>query len=159
MDWWACIDVKPKKGLSCTTGQNKYMYLTHCYCILYHMYRPKFMIDGGWFVLFSFKYHKVKDEEDRIILNVIWLTAIWNIWLMGNTVMFKGSIPNFKEYWSNIKFKAWEWLQVSFNSKSSCNFYDWYNSPLFCFKFFSWFGFVVRVSSNLYTLFFCSKVS
>lgn len=73
---------------------------------------------------FSFKFQKVKDDEDCKILSVIWLAVIWNIWLICNTVMFKGNIPNFEPYLSTIQFKAWKWLHVSYNSKSSYHFYD-----------------------------------
>lgn len=79
---------------------------------------------------FSFKVQKVKDEDDCKILSVIWLTAIWKIWLMCNTVMFKGNIPKFEQCLLTIQFKAWKWLLVSYNSKSSYNFYDWYTSSL-----------------------------
>ncbi|KAI5393192.1 hypothetical protein KIW84_060353 [Lathyrus oleraceus] len=55
---------------------------------------------------FSFKPHMVKVIEERKLGSVIWLAAIWNIWLMRNGVMFINYIPKFEECRPNIKVKA-----------------------------------------------------
>lgn len=78
------------------------------------------------FCMFMSNHLKMKNEKICRIMSVIWLTR--------NAFILKRDIPNFEECKLNIKTKAWKWLMVASNFKSSCSFFDWFNVSLYCFN-------------------------
>ncbi|XP_058741966.1 uncharacterized protein LOC131614391 [Vicia villosa] len=47
-------------------------------------------------------FDKIKAVKERLTVGVIWIAVMWNLWMIRNAILFKGSIFNFDECFSAI---------------------------------------------------------
>ncbi|CAL5185074.1 unnamed protein product [Lathyrus oleraceus] len=62
------------------------------------------------------------------------VVVVWQIWLARNDIIFRGNGFSVEDLISSIKVLCWGWLEIGSRLQKSCNYYDWYNSPINCLK-------------------------
>ncbi|XP_058726786.1 uncharacterized protein LOC131598177 [Vicia villosa] len=77
---------------------------------------------------------KVKSLIDRRRINTIWIATSWSLWRMRNAIIFEQSQYSFDVVSYNVMFYSWSWLASKDMFSSSSSFFDWYMTPLGCFK-------------------------
>ncbi|XP_058769485.1 uncharacterized protein LOC131643311 [Vicia villosa] len=76
---------------------------------------------------------KIMNRMKRKIVEVVWLEAIWSIWLVRNDSVFNQANPSFVECLSAIIFRPWIWLPSCSKLSLGCNFATWNTHPFLCF--------------------------
>ncbi|XP_058773836.1 uncharacterized protein LOC131648056 [Vicia villosa] len=77
---------------------------------------------------------KVKKAKDRVKINFIWISLIWSLWIMRNSIIFEQASFSFELVVYNVMFLSWSWLARIRLSTSFSSFYEWYKLPLRCFE-------------------------
>ncbi|XP_058776307.1 uncharacterized protein LOC131650620 [Vicia villosa] len=93
----------------------------------------KEVLNGVNFLDFGVIQDKVKNANHRLKINIVWIAIIWCIWLMRNSIIFKGEAFCCDVVCSNIIFLSWRWLSFGY-SKFSAIYYEWFKLPLSCSK-------------------------
>ncbi|XP_058749655.1 uncharacterized protein LOC131622635 [Vicia villosa] len=87
------------------------------------------------FKVFMLVQEKVKKGNDREKLNFIWISLIWSVWLMRNSIIFEHVQFNFEVVVYNVLFFSWSWLARLSEAFSFSSYYDWYKLPMSCFEY------------------------
>lgn len=63
---------------------------------------------------------------------LIWLAAVWNIWIVRNKVVFKGEVVFISSVLLAIKHGAWRWFKARKGRNCGVSWSDWFNWPMGC---------------------------
>ncbi|XP_058762746.1 uncharacterized protein LOC131636112 [Vicia villosa] len=57
-------------------------------------------------------YGRINVLDERLTVGVIWMSVVWNIWIMRNAIIFRGRIFSFDECVSAIVLSSWKWFRA-----------------------------------------------
>ncbi|XP_058786092.1 uncharacterized protein LOC131660788 [Vicia villosa] len=78
---------------------------------------------------FSAIQEKVKLEIIKEKINIVWISTIWSLWNMRNSMVFENHLYSFEWVFNSVLFFSWRGVSLSLSLTNFCS-YDWYKVPL-----------------------------
>ncbi|XP_058774883.1 uncharacterized protein LOC131649149 [Vicia villosa] len=78
---------------------------------------------------FSAIQEKVKSGIIKEKINIVWISTIWSLWNMRNSMVFENNLYSFEWVFNSVLFFSWRWVSLSIPLTNFC-FYDWFKVPL-----------------------------
>lgn len=94
-----------------------------------------------WLLLLNWLDHKMETTDNvknflrlfsksfkgktRMLWDIFWHCAVWNIWIARNKMILKGEAVSAMEVFETIKFNVWTWVKNRGLINTSYNFADW----------------------------------
>lgn len=120
-------------------------------CVLHNEVVPHYVQHGALF----------RGKRLKKIKFLIWHVVTWSIWLLRNTIIFRGGVFDFCGPMDLIKVRSWNVLEMAVE-KNICSFSDWCISPIsclvaatqihlsiFCLCINRWFGFIITCFASV----------
>lgn len=81
-------------------------------------------VDFDEYIQNYFGFHVARRRKmKRSKTNLIWMAIVWSLWLMSNAIMFNYVITSIDDVISNLKYKTFVFVLVSF--MVMFDYYDW----------------------------------
>lgn len=74
----------------------------------------------------------VRGKRNRKWRHVIWMAAVWVLWITRNNIIFKDGTANLIDVVADIKILSWKWFTNRNGSNSGTLYSDWCFNPMEC---------------------------